>query len=112
MPIPQTPTENQSSLAPVRLRRSALGKAICSVILLTAVLSASPLMAVNNYTGIVDPDGSIHVGSDSLFTVLTANNFNNLNDQFTGPSLIQGNVGIGGRGNYSMSDGTVDGDFY
>ncbi|HEY2124901.1 MAG TPA: collagen-binding domain-containing protein [Chthoniobacterales bacterium] len=69
-------------------------------------------MAANNYNGIVDPNGSIHVGSDSLFTVLTADNFNNLNNQFTGPSLITGNVGIGGKGNYSMSDGTVDGDFY
>ena len=61
---------------------------------------------------VFSPDGSINVGSDSLFTVLTKGDFNNLNNTFTGPSVITGNVGIGGHGNYSMSDGTLNGDIY
>src|ERR1700726_2789895 len=61
---------------------------------------------------VFSPDGSINVGSDCLFTVLTQNSFNDTNNQFTGPSIITGNVGIGGKGNYSMSDGTLNGDIY
>lgn len=73
------------------------------------------LLAIDIQAGpypVFAPDGSINVGNDSLFTVLTLGNFNNLNNQFTGPSIITGNVGIGGKGNYSMSDGTLNGDIY
>jgi hypothetical protein len=70
--------------------------------------AASSLQAYN----VVNPDGTINVGSDSLFTVLTSGDMNDYNNTFTGPSIIQGNVGIGGSGNFSMSDGTLYGDLY
>ena len=79
-----------------------------SVVACVLVTAVSPLMAYD----VFNPDGSINVGSDSLFTVLTKGDFNNLNNTFTGPSVITGNVGIGGHGNYSMSDGTINGDIY
>jgi hypothetical protein len=84
-------------------------KLLVALLVLTAVSSVE---ATNNYTGIVNGDGSINVGSDSLFTVLTAGQFNDTNNTFTGPSMITGNVGIGGHGNYSMSDGNLNGDIY
>ncbi len=84
-------------------------KITASLFLIAVLVTAvSPLMAYN----VFNLDGSINVGSDSLFTVLTKGDFNNLNNQFTGPSIITGNVGIGGHGNFSMSDGTVNGDIY
>jgi choice-of-anchor A domain-containing protein len=58
------------------------------------------------------PDGSINVGRASRFTVLTYGDLNQYDNTVTGPSLIQGNVGIGGNGNFSMSDGTLNGDLY
>jgi len=85
--------------------RNLLFASLVACVLVTAV---SPVMAYD----VFNPDGSINVGSDSLFTVLTKGDFNNLNNTFTGPSVITGNVGIGGHGNYSMSDGTVNGDIY
>ena len=63
-----------------------------------------------------NPDGSIKVtnmnGSFSLFTVLTSGDLNDTNNTFTGPSLLSGNIGIGGHGSFSVSDGTIDGDIY
>ena len=79
-----------------------------SVVACVLVTAVSPVMAYN----VFNLDGSINVGSDSLFTVLTKGDFNNLNNTFTGPSIITGNVGIGGHGNFSMSDGTINGDIY
>ena len=59
------------------------------------------------------PDGSINVGpTGSMFTVLSQGDFNAINDTFTGPSYIKGNVGVGGHANFSASDGTIDGDIY
>ena len=57
-------------------------------------------------------DNSINVGRDALFTVLTASTLNNTNNTETGPSIITGNVGIGGQGNFSASDGQLNGDLY
>ncbi|HWY30619.1 MAG TPA: hypothetical protein VNX46_07705, partial [Candidatus Acidoferrum sp.] len=85
--------------------RNLLFASVVACVLVTAV---SPVMAYS----VFNPDGSINVGSDSLFSVLTKGDFNNLNNQFTGPSIITGNVGIGGHGNFSMSDGTINGDIY
>ena len=82
-----------------------------TVLLAIVVLSTFGATAAVAYT-VFNSDGSINVGSDSLFTVLTQGSFNDTNNQFTGPSVITGNVGIGGKGNYSMSDGTVNGDIY
>lgn len=79
-----------------------------SLFIILALATASSLHA---YT-VFNPDGSINVGSDSLFTVLTAGAFNDNNNTFTGPSIITGNVGIGGHGNFSMSDGQLNGDLY
>jgi len=57
-------------------------------------------------------DGSINVGRDSLFTVLTAGNFSDLNNQVADSGVITGNEGIGGKANYSMSSGSLNGDLY
>jgi hypothetical protein len=48
----------------------------------------------------------------SLFTALTSGSLNDTNNTETGPSIITGNVGVGGRGNFSMSDGQLNGDLY
>lgn len=61
---------------------------------------------------VINPDGSINVGSASLFTVLTSGDLDDTNNTLTGSSMITGNVGIGGRGNFTMSNGVVNGDIY
>ena len=61
------------------------------------------------------PGGRINVGlSGSNFTVFGAAGFSSTytNDTFTGPSFVQGNIGVGPGGNFSWSDGTIDGDVY
>ncbi len=59
------------------------------------------------------PGGRINVGGfGQRFTVLAAGDVNYLDDTFTGPSFVQGNIGVGGRANFSMSDGEIDGDVY
>lgn len=63
-------------------------------------------------TIVVNPDGSINVGSVSLFTVLTSGDLDDTNNTLTGPSHIIGNVGVGGNGDFSMSNGVIDGDVY
>ena len=57
-------------------------------------------------------DGSINVGDDKLFTVFARGGLNSYDNNITGPSIVVGNVGIGGHGNFSMSDGQIQGDFY
>jgi hypothetical protein len=67
-----------------------------------------------------NPDGSIktnnflgHPTYDfSIFTVVTSGDLNDTNNTFTGPSVITGNVAVGGHGNFSASDGTINGDIY
>jgi hypothetical protein len=44
--------------------------------------------------------------------VLTSGSLNDTNNTETGPSIITGNVGIGNRGSFSMSDGQLNGDLY
>src|SRR5689334_12202051 len=44
------------------------------------------------------PDGSINFGSASNFSVLTWGDYSQLDNTFTGPSYVKGNVGIGGKG--------------
>ena len=80
--------------------------------LLLAAISICAFAALPVQAGVLNVDGSINVGSASLFTVLTSGDLNDNNDTFTGPSIIQGNVGIGGAGNFSMSDGYIYGDLY
>jgi len=48
----------------------------------------------------------------SMFTVVTSGDLNDTNNTFTGPSVLTGNVAIGGHGNFSASDGTITGDIY
>jgi len=67
-----------------------------------------------------NPDGSIktfgfigHPTYDfSRFTVLTTGDLNDNNNTVTGPSSIVGSVGVAGQGNFTMSDGTLNGDLY
>ena len=54
----------------------------------------------------------INVGNGALFTVSSYGDLNAIDNTITGPSLVQGNVAIGGNGNFSMSDGDIYGDLY
>ena len=63
------------------------------------------------------PGGRINVGlNGSNFTVFGVAGFSDTNtytnNTFTGPSFVQGNIGIGPNGTFSWSDGTIDGDVY
>jgi len=83
--------------------------------ILAAYLNAAPCGAP-----VVNPDadpltGRINVGLNGKnFTVFGASGFSSTytNDTFTGPSFVQGNIGIGPNGTFSWSDGTIDGDVY
>lgn len=77
----------------------------CALVCLMAV----PSVRAYNY---LNPDGSINVGGASLFSSLAAGAMNVYDNNITGPSLVIGNVGIGGAGNFSMSDGQIQGDLY
>lgn len=70
---------------------------------------AAPIAQAYNDT---NADGSINVGNDKLFTVFARGGLNSYNNNITGPSIVTGNVGIGGHGNFSMSDGMINGDLY
>ena len=69
-------------------------------------LSAAPWVDTNPVTG------QINVGPNvSQFTVLSnGGDVSLIDNTFTGPSYVKGNVGIAGAGKFSMSDGTIDGD--
>ena len=61
--------------------------------------------------------GRIIVGSfGQNFTVYGAAGFSDTNvytnDTFTGPSFVQGNIGVGPNGTFSWSAGEIDGDVY
>ena len=89
--------------------RNFLKPVILATFLVCTTAAVSPLMAQYSvYNG----DGSINTGNFSLFTVLTSSDLNDYNNTETGPSIITGNVGIGGHGNFSMSDGQLNGDLY
>ena len=75
---------------------------------LVCCLAASSVKAYND----LNPDGSINVASASLFSSLAGGAMNVYDNNITGPSLVIGNVGIGGQGNFAMSDGKIQGDFY
>jgi hypothetical protein len=77
-------------------------------IVVLSAFGATPLRAVTD----TNPDGSINVGSATLFTALSRGDMNSYDNNITGPSLVVGNVGVGGHGNFSMSDGQIQGDFY
>jgi hypothetical protein len=75
---------------------------------LICCLAASSVKAYND----TNADGSINVGSASLFSSLAGGAMNVYDNNITGPSLVVGNVGVGGQGNFTMSDGKVQGDLY
>ena len=58
------------------------------------------------------PGGRINTGSADIFTVLAKGDASFTDNNITGPSMVTGNVGIGGQGNFTMSDGTINGDLY
>ena len=87
--------------------RSNTNFVLCALALACAF--TAPLAKAYNDT---NPDGTINVGSANQFTVLSNGDLTSYDNNITGPSLVIGNVGIGGKGNFSMSDGKVDGDIY
>jgi hypothetical protein len=63
------------------------------------------------------PGGQINVGTfGSNFTVFGAAGFSDgstsTNNTLTGPSFVQGNIGIGPNGTFHWTDGTIDGSIY
>ncbi len=81
----------------------------------TLVIAILPVVFVsgNSFAASdTNPDGTINVGSANLFTVLAKGDASFTDDNITGPSKVVGNVGIGGKGNFSMSDGDLYGDIY
>src|SRR6266576_892653 len=88
-------------------------RSVLKSLLLTCVLSGALAASVSAVVLTdTNPDGSINTGDFHKFTALTSGDLNDTNNTLTGASLIQGNVGIGGKGNFSMSAGTVNGDIY
>ena len=87
--------------------RSHLTAAL-GVVLFSCAFAAPIAQAYND----TNADGSINVGNDKIFTVFARGGLNVYDNNITGPSIVQGNVGIGGHGNFSMSDGTIKGDLY
>jgi hypothetical protein len=57
-------------------------------------------------------DGSINIGQTNQFSALAYGDLTSYDNNITGPSVVTGNVGIGGHGNFSMSDGLINGDIY
>jgi len=88
-----------------------MSKFLRSVILLGALCCVIPGLSAAVYLDTL-PDGSINTGAFSNFTVLTSGDLSDTNNTFTGPSRVDGNIGIGRNGNFSMSDGTINGDIY
>ena len=83
-----------------------------SIAFVAAALASLSLAPCANAYNDTNADGSINVGSAKLFSSLAAGSMNVYDNNITGPSLVVGNVGIGGAGNFTMSDGTVQGDLY
>ena len=83
-------------------------KSLLPTCALMCLLAAPSVKAYND----TNADGSINVGSAKLFSSLAAGSMNVYDNNITGPSLVVGNVGIGGQGNFSMSDGKIQGDLY
>jgi hypothetical protein len=94
---------------------------------LTQFLSLATFLVLAAYSNaqcgapVLSPDydpvtGRINVGpSGSNFTVFGAAGFSATtysNDTFTGPSFVQGNIGVGPGGTFSWSDGEIDGNVY
>jgi Putative Ice-binding-like adhesive domain len=80
----------------------------CALVTGLALVAVTSARAYND----TNPDDTINVGSASLFTVLAVGDMTQYNNNVTGPSGVFGNVGIGGHGNFTMSDGVLDGDLY
>jgi len=88
----------------------AVLKPVLGVLLLCAGNAWGGFTADPTYQDTIGP--YINVGRASLFTVLSYGDLSQYDNTVTGPSLIRGNVGIGGNGNFSMSDGDLYGDLY
>src|SRR6476469_8517028 len=88
-------------------------------LIVAALVTAGASVWARNFTPAdADPlyqdtiGSQINVGNGARYSVSSYGDFNlNMyNNTVTGPSLIQGNVAIGGGGNFSMSDGDLYGD--
>jgi hypothetical protein len=84
---------------------------LLAILALLFIATSARAVCSNAY----DVAGHINVGlTGQNFTVFGASGFSTTytNNTFTGPSFVQGNVGIGPNGTFSMSDGTIDGSIY
>jgi len=84
------------------------------LVIASALLYVGEARAANPYPYGPDtlPNGAINIGPFiQQFTVLSnGGDISLIDNTFTGPSYVKGNMGIAGAGNFSMSDGTIDGD--
>jgi len=85
---------------------------------LLVALALAAVSSVGATTFIANPayqstiGSEINVGNGALFTVSSYGDLNAYDNGVTGPSLIRGNVAVGGSGNFTMSDGDFYGDLY
>jgi hypothetical protein len=84
-----------------------------ALLLIAGTLRAAPCGAPVSNPDANPLTGRINVGSSGQnFTVFAQSTASFLDNTFTGPSEVVGNIGIAGHGNFSWSDGTIDGDVY
>jgi choice-of-anchor A domain-containing protein len=78
-----------------------------------SLIATAPLIAQQAQPdSYYDPvTGRIDLGRASLFTVLAGGQFGR-DDSMSGSASVEGNVGIGGTGNFKMSGGQINGDLY
>jgi choice-of-anchor A domain-containing protein len=77
-----------------------------------AVLASSPRFSARPQPAdYYVPNGGFDIGRARLFTVL-ADGQVNYSDTMTGKAIVEGNLGIGGTGNFQMSGGQINGDLY
>ena len=88
-----------------RGRASALSELSLRGLLCLAFFCTAQLRAAAPSTS---SDGQINVGAAGNFTVLTLGE--DTDNTLTGPSLIDGTLGIAGRAKFSITDGDITGD--
>jgi choice-of-anchor A domain-containing protein len=86
-----------------------IARLLTTISIAIVALGAVTARAVTPYPDTL-PDGSINTGSASFFTVLAKGDPGFTDNTITGPSFVTGNIGIGGQGKFTMSDGDVFGD--
>src|SRR5947207_13534070 len=86
------------------------GRLFCYALVVGALLRATGVQAAPYLDTL--PNGMINAGAAFKYTVFSIGGDMQIDNTITGPSAVYGNVGVGGNGNFTMSDGDVYGDVY